>query len=127
MIDNTMELDGFLAVIQFNPETDTFRGEIQGLNGGADFYGRTPAELRREFRASLAHFIATAEKHGLPVRKDASGKFNLRIPPELHARASAAAKAAGVSLNTLVERAIRHEVTNQEPGRRSHRRENRVG
>lgn len=110
MIENTMTLDGFTAVIQYNPETDQFRGEVLGLNGSADFYGRTPNELRREFRASLDYFIETAEKHGLPVRKDASGKFNVRITPELHARATAAAKASGISLNTLIERAIRHEV-----------------
>lgn len=110
MTNNTMKVDGFTAVIHFNPETDAFRGEIQGLNGGADFYGRTPAELRREFRASLKYFIATAKKHELPVRKAASGRFNVRIQPELHERASAAAKAADISLNALVERAIRHEV-----------------
>lgn len=110
MIDNTMELDGFIAVIKFNPETDEFRGEIQGLNGGADFYGRTPDELRKEFKASLEHFIATATKHGLPIRKDSSGRFNLRISPGLHARASTVAKAEGISLNALVERAIHAEV-----------------
>lgn len=110
MIDNTMQIDDYTAVIRYNPETDKFRGEIQGLNGGADFYGRTPDELRREFRASLKHFIATAEKHGLPVRQTASGKFNVRITPDLHAQAASAAKAAGLSLNALVERAIQHEV-----------------
>ncbi len=110
MIENTMNVDGYTAVIRYNPETDQFRGEIQGLNGSADFYGRTPAELRREFRASLRYFVETAEKHGLPVRKVASGKFNVRLPSELHARAAAAAAADGISLNALVERAVRHEV-----------------
>ncbi|MBS0556081.1 MAG: type II toxin-antitoxin system HicB family antitoxin [Proteobacteria bacterium] len=109
-MENTMNVDGFTAVIRYNPETDQFRGEIQGLNGSADFYGSTPAELRREFRASLRYFVETAEKHDLPVRKVASGKFNVRLPSELHARAAAAAAADGISLNALVERAVRHEV-----------------
>lgn len=107
---NTMELDGFTAIIRFNPETDEFRGEIQGLNGGADFYGCTPEELRREFKASLEFFIETCKKHGRPVRKPASGKFMLRLPSELHEQASIAAQAQGVSLNALVERAVRHEL-----------------
>lgn len=38
MTMNTMELDGYTAVIQYNPETDEFRGEVQGINGGADFF-----------------------------------------------------------------------------------------
>lgn len=110
MTMNTMELDGFVAIIRYDPEKDRFRGEIQGLNGGADFYGTTPKELRREFRASLDFFIATCEKHGIPVKKPSSGKFVVRIPSDLHAQASIAAQAAGVSLNALVEQAIRHEI-----------------
>ncbi len=66
---NTMELDRFTAIIRFNAETDEFCGEIQGLNGGADFYGKTPDELRREFRVSLDFFLATCEKHGIKPRK----------------------------------------------------------
>ncbi|AVO50925.1 toxin-antitoxin system HicB family antitoxin [Melaminivora suipulveris] len=107
---NTMELDGYTAVIQYNPQTDEFRGEIQGLNGGADFYGKTPDELRREFRASLDFFLQTCAKHGIEPRKSVSGKFMVRVSPELHARAAAAAMACGISLNALVERALRHEV-----------------
>jgi predicted HicB family RNase H-like nuclease len=107
---NTMQLDGYTAVIRYNPETDTFRGEIQGLNGGADFYGRSPDELRREFRASLDFFLETCAKHGIEPRKTLSGKFMVRLPPDLHAQATAAATANGISLNALVEQAIRHEL-----------------
>lgn len=110
MMMNTMELDGYTAVIRYYPETDEFRGEIQGLNGGADFYGRTPEELRREFRQSLDFFLETCAKNGIEPRKVASGKFVVRLPAELHAQASTAASAAGISLNALVEKAIRHEL-----------------
>ncbi len=110
MTMNTMELDGYTAVIRYNPETDEFRGEIQGLNGGADFYGTSPNELRREFRASLSFFLETCAKHGVEPRKQASGKFVVRLPADLHAQAAAAANAAGLSLNALVEQAIRHEL-----------------
>lgn len=107
---NTMELDGYTAVIRYNPETDEFRGEVQGLSGGADFYGKTPDELRREFRASLDFFLATCAKHGIEPRKQASGKFVVRLPADLHAKAAVAASAAGISLNALVEQSIRHEI-----------------
>ena len=110
MTMNTMEIDGYTAVIRYNPQTDEFRGEIQGLNGGADFYGKSPDELRREFRASLDFFLETCAQHGIAPRKQASGKFVVRLPAELHAKAAAAASAAGISLNALVEQAIRHEI-----------------
>lgn len=107
---NLMEVDGYTAIIRYNPETDEFRGEIQGINGTADFYGRNPAQLRREFRASLAFFLETCAKHGISPTKAVSGKFVVRINPSLHAKASAAAAAAGISMNTLVEQAIQHEL-----------------
>lgn len=107
---NTMELDGYTAIIQYNPETDEFRGEVQGINGGADFYGKTPEELRREFRASLDFFLQTCAKHGIAPRKAASGKFMVRLPQALHEQAATVAAAHGISLNALVERALRHEV-----------------
>ena len=110
MTMNTMTIDGYTAIIRYNPETDEFRGEIQGLNGGADFYGKTPEELRREFRASLDYFIDLCGRNGLPVKKPASGRFVVRLPPELHSQAALAAKAAGISLNTLIEQAVRNEL-----------------
>ena len=50
---NKMEVYGYKANIEYNPELDQFRGEILDLNGSADFYGKSPASLRREFKNSL--------------------------------------------------------------------------
>ncbi len=41
-----MEINGYKAVIQFDPDIDMFRGEFVGLNGGADFYAHDVAGLR---------------------------------------------------------------------------------
>ncbi len=54
---NIMEVDGYKAKIEYDPELDQFRGEILGLNGSADFYGKSPASLRKEFRNSLRVFL----------------------------------------------------------------------
>ena len=37
-----MTLDGYNAKIEYDAELDLFRGEILGLTGGADFYGKNP-------------------------------------------------------------------------------------
>jgi predicted HicB family RNase H-like nuclease len=40
---NLMNVDGgYHAKIDYDEETDRFRGEILGLSGGADFYGSSP-------------------------------------------------------------------------------------
>jgi predicted HicB family RNase H-like nuclease len=107
---NIMSVDGYQAKIEYDEELDMFRGEILGLHGGADFYGRTPAELRAEFRKSLQVFLEVCREKGIEPRRHYSGKFNIRIPPELHERLAILAQAEGKSLNTLAQEALQRVV-----------------
>lgn len=107
---NVMSIDGYHAKIEYDPELDLFRGEILGLNGGADFYGKNPKELRAEFKKSLGVFLEVCREKGLEPRRHFSGKFNLRIPPELHEQLAIAAQAEGKSINTLAQEALRERV-----------------
>ena len=99
---NTMEIEGYRAVIQFDPDIDMFRGEFVGLNGGADFHAPDVAGLRREGAASLKVFLEMCEEDGVEPRRQFSGRFNVRLPPELHADIAAAAAAHGKSLNQWI-------------------------
>ena len=103
---NVMTVDGYNAKIEYDPDADLFRGEILGLTGGADFYGKNPKELRAEFKKSLAVFLQVCEEKGIEPRRYFSGKFNLRISPELHERLAIAAQAEGKSINTLAQEAL---------------------
>jgi predicted HicB family RNase H-like nuclease len=107
---NIMYVEGYQAKIEYDAELDMFRGEILGLNGGADFYGRTPEELRAEFRKSLQVFLEVCREKGIEPRRNYSGKFNVRIPPELHERLAILAEAEGKSLNTLAQEALQRVV-----------------
>jgi predicted HicB family RNase H-like nuclease len=79
LIMNVMTVDDYHARIEFDPELDMFRGEILGLNGGADFYGKNPKELRAEFKRSLAVYLEVCAEKKLEPRRHFSGKSNLRI------------------------------------------------
>ncbi|MDA0244485.1 MAG: type II toxin-antitoxin system HicB family antitoxin [Chloroflexi bacterium] len=103
---NTMTLGEYHAKIEYDADLDMFRGEILGLTGGADFYGRTPEELRREFQTSLDVFLEVCREKGIEPRRHYSGKFNLRIAPELHERLALIAQAKGKSLNALAQEAL---------------------
>ena len=54
---NMMEINGYHAVIQYDPEIELFRGEFTGLNGGADFYAKDIDGLRQEGEISLQVFL----------------------------------------------------------------------
>src|SRR5258706_16298735 len=108
---NTMTVAGYNAKIEYDPELDLFRGEILGLNGGADFYGKNPKELRTEFKRSLQTFLDVCREKGIEPRRHYSGKFNLRIPPELHERLAIVAEAEGKSINSVAQEALQQRVS----------------
>ena len=107
---NVMTVDGYHASIDYDPELDLFRGEILGLSGGADFYGKNPRELRAEFKKSLKVFLDVCQEKGIEPRRHFSGKFNLRITPELHEKLAITAQAQGKSINTLAQEALQERV-----------------
>ena len=108
---NIMTVDGYHAKIEFDEELDLFRGEILGLNGGADFYGQNPTELRSEFKKSLQVFLEVCQEKGIEPKKHFSGKFNLRISPDLHEQIAIRAQAEGKSINTVAQEALQFRVT----------------
>lgn len=65
---NMMTLDGYSAKIEYDAATDLFRGEVLGLNGGPDFYGKNPNELRVEFKKSLQVFLDVCCENGIEQR-----------------------------------------------------------
>jgi len=71
-------------------------------------------QARMNFVESLkshwTSFLEVCEEQGIKPRKHFSGKFNLRIPPELHERLAMTAEVQGKSLNTLAQEAIQKSV-----------------
>lgn len=107
---NMMTVDGYHARIEYDEDLDVFRGEILGLSGGADFYGKNPKELRAEFKKSLQVFLTVCKEKGIEPRRHFSGKFNLRISPELHEKLAIVAQAQGKSINSLAQEALQERV-----------------
>lgn len=108
-----MEIDGYKAVIKYDSEMGMFRGEFIGLNGGADFYATSVEGLRKEGRKSLEVFLKMCAEDGVNPRRKFTGRFNLRISPDLHERITALADASGKSINTWMIEALDQEARQQ--------------
>ena len=107
---NLMTFDGYSAKIGYDSETDRFGGEILGLTGGADFFGKTPEQLRTEFKKSLKVFLEVCKERGVEPRRKYSGKLKLRMSPELHEKLVIAALAEGKSISAVAEDALAQRV-----------------
>jgi predicted HicB family RNase H-like nuclease len=108
-MNNLMTIGGQQAVIAFDPDINLFRGEFIGLaHGGADFYASDVAGLRAEGEASLRVYLEMCREDGAEPFRSFSGKFNVRIPPDLHAACAAAAASSGKSLNQWIAESLEH-------------------
>jgi len=66
---NTMTINGYRAIIIFDPDIEMFRGEFVGLNGGADFYAIDAEGLKREGEISLRVFLEACKHRGIEPRE----------------------------------------------------------
>jgi len=107
---NMMIINGQKATISYDEDIDMFRGEFVGLNGGADFYAKDIQGLHSEGAISLQAFLDMCVEDGAEPYKNFSGKFNVRIAPELHADVVAVAKSKGESLNQFVAETLEQAI-----------------
>ena len=113
---NKMTINNVAAVIEYDSDIEMFRGEFVGLNGGADFYGSDVVSLKSEGHRSLEEFLVMCEERNITPYKNYSGKFNIRIDPELHEKAVVFASTHKESLNSLVARSIERAITEEAIG-----------
>lgn len=73
---NLMEIDGYQAFIQYDPEIEMFRGEFIGLNGGADFYAKDVDSLHKEGSLSLKIYLEMCKEEGIETEKDYCGSLD---------------------------------------------------
>lgn len=103
---NIVDINGQKAVVSFDPDIAMLRGEFLGLSGGADFYAADVAGLLEEGRKSLEVYLEMCAEKGIEPFRSFSGRFNVRLDPEIHEAAVVAAAAEDRSLNEWVASAI---------------------
>jgi predicted HicB family RNase H-like nuclease len=100
----------FIGSISFSADDATFYGKVEGVNDLVIFEGDTVKKLQSAFKEAVNDYISLcASKNKLPY-KSFKGSFNVRISPELHAKAFKKAMIEGKSLNEFIEAAIAKEM-----------------
>lgn len=62
---NQLSINGYSAVVTYDPDIELFRGEFVGLNGGADFYADNINDLKKEGEISLKVFLKMCEEESI--------------------------------------------------------------
>ena len=108
---SSMTYRGYSARVEFDAEDRIFVGHLARVRDIVGFHGASVAELEAAFHEAVDDYLAACKKLGQEPNKPFSGRVMLRLPPEVHARASARATVEGVSFNQwaakVLERAAR--------------------
>lgn len=104
-----MKYKDYIGHVSFDEEAELFHGEVINTRDVITFQGNTVKSLKQAFKDSVDDYLDFCNTRGETPEKPFSGKFNVRIDPELHREASIAAKVAGMSLNAWIVHAIKHE------------------
>lgn len=107
---NVMKHKGYTAHVEFDAEDRIFVGHLVGVRDIVGFHGSTVDELEQAFRAVVDDYLVACEQLGQKPNRPVSGKILLRVAPEVHAAAVAAAEAAGQSLNQWATAALQKAV-----------------
>lgn len=99
----------FIGSVHFDAEDKVFHGKVEGIDDLVTFEGSTVEELIQAFHEEVDDYIRLCKEQGKEPLKSYKGSFNVRIPPELHKKAVERAKALGITLNKLIQKAVEKE------------------
>ncbi len=105
-----MTYKSYVGDVEYDDEMKLFHGEVVNTRDVITFQGSSVEELEQAFRDSVEDYIAWCEEEGVSSEKPYSGRFNLRLSPELHREVAIAAKRQNRSINAFVEKAIENEL-----------------
>ena len=102
----TMQYKNYIARIDIDEQNDTFHGRVINISDVINFKGKSMAELKREFAKSIEAYFKFCKDEGDEPEKPFSGRFVLRIDPEVHRAITRAAEREGVSINKWAEQQL---------------------
>lgn len=112
-MSNTMEYKGYIGSVEFSEDDGLFYGKVMGVRSLISYEGTTAKTLIRSFHEAVDDYLVLCQERNELPEKAYKGSFNVRISPQLHKQAVVSASNKGVSLNSLVEKALETYVTAQ--------------
>jgi predicted HicB family RNase H-like nuclease len=105
-----LKYKGYAGIVEYDADARLFTGEVIGIRSVVTFQGRTPEELEASFAGSIDLYLEMCLEDGVQPEKPYSGRFNVRISPELHREIVLKAAVEGKSLNEWVVEALEQAV-----------------
>ncbi len=103
---NTVEYKGYIGSIEYSPEDKCFFGKLEMIDDLVTFEANRADELEINFQRAVDEYIQTCKELERKPQKTYKGIFNVRIDPKLHKKLCKRAIKEGISLNSIIQRAL---------------------
>ena len=98
---------GYSARIEYSDEDGCFVGRVSGIRDIITFHGDSVAEIRKAFEDAVDFYLESCSARGESPNKPFTGRFMVRVSPELHSSIAIAARRDHKSINALGCRSVR--------------------
>ncbi len=105
-----MEYKGYQARIEYDDEARVFHGEVLNLKDVITFEGTCVEDLRQAFQDSVEDYLEFCRSRGENPEKPFSGKFIIRVRPDLHQKIAVKAGIEAKSMNNWIEEQLEKAV-----------------
>ena len=97
-----LKYKGYTGYVVYDDEARIFHGEIAAIKAVITFQGKTVDEIESAFKDSIDDYLDWCKERGKEPEKVHSGKFNLRMPPDIYVKVVAHAAQEGLSINSYI-------------------------
>ena len=97
-----LKYKGYCGYVEYDDEAGIFHGEVLDTRDVITFQGKSVEEIKKAFQESIDDYLEFCAERKEKPSKPFSGKFILRLSPELHHCIYLKAIQQGKSLNQWV-------------------------
>ena len=97
---------GYTATVEFDADEMVLHGRVDNLRDVITFHAASIDGVQAAFEVAVDDYLDLCESRGEQPEQPFSGRFVLRVDPELHRTIAVQAAREGKSLNAWILRAI---------------------
>jgi predicted HicB family RNase H-like nuclease len=105
-----LDCKGYHAKVEYRPDDNVLFGRVLDPGDTVVFEAERAADVEAAFHGAVDDYLDFYAEIGKDPDRPFSGRFNVRLNPDLHRAAAVAAESEAESINHFVQTAIAHEV-----------------
>jgi predicted HicB family RNase H-like nuclease len=110
-MNKLMSYKGYQGKIEYDDDAGIFHGIVINTRDVITFEGESVKELRKAIRDAIDEYLDYCSRNGKEPDKPYSGRFLIRVKPELHKMVAMEAEQRGMTMNKFVAEALEKIIT----------------